>query len=91
MNITHLAAIARLDLSAEERENFAKDLSALMDNLEHVFRFERGDIEAMTHPLEARTGLRDDSEQVSPASREEMLSLAPRRSETCIIVPKILE
>lgn len=86
--IQHLADLARLTLSAEERVNFAQELPKIVTFVEQLQQVKLdGDIEnAKTIPLEA---MREDvvsSERLSPAQLE---ALAPNWNNGQVVVPAV--
>jgi aspartyl-tRNA(Asn)/glutamyl-tRNA(Gln) amidotransferase subunit C len=88
--VEHVANLARLGLTEEEKERFAEQLSAILEYAEMLQGLDTGAIlpTAMVVPLQ--NALRPDV--VTPSlEREETLANAPRRDREFFRVPAILE
>ena len=87
--VVHVARLARLELSAEESESVAGQLSAILDHVEAVRALDLEGIPATSHPLELVNVLRAD--EVRPClTREEVLGGAPAVEDGRFAVPRIL-
>jgi aspartyl-tRNA(Asn)/glutamyl-tRNA(Gln) amidotransferase subunit C len=90
--VRRIAALARLELSPEEEQLFAGQLSAILDYVEQLKTLDVSAVEPMTHALAAgdASPLREDVVRPSlPVS--EVLANAPEREGTCFKVPRIIE
>ncbi len=88
--VDHIAALARLELSAEEKERFRQQLSAILDYFSQLQELDTGDIPPTASVLEASGEPRID--QPRPGlSLEELLSNAPQVSDDQFRVPPVLE
>lgn len=88
--VDHIARLARLNLSDEERERYREQLSAI---LEHFQRLQELDTEAVPptfRAIESHRSPRPDEVQ-SSLSREELLSNAPDVEQNQFRVPPILD
>lgn len=88
--VEHIADLARLALTEEEKERFRQQLSAV---LEYAARLQELDTEAIPPTatvLPLRNILRPD-EPRSPTAREDILANAPDAEENCFKVPAIWE
>jgi len=86
----HIADLARLALTDEEKERFRQQLSAV---LEYAARLQELDTEAIPPTatvLPLRNVMRPD-EPRPPAPREDILVNAPDAEENCFKVPAIWE
>jgi aspartyl-tRNA(Asn)/glutamyl-tRNA(Gln) amidotransferase subunit C len=87
--VEHVALLARLRLSAGEKEMFSRQLSSILDYIGQLNELDTDDIEPLTHILPLYNVFRDD--MVRPGSpREEILSNAPLLEENQYKVPKIM-
>ena len=90
--VRRIAALARLELSAEEERTFAVQLSAILDHVAQLSELDVSGVEPMTHALAAGEApvLRDDvlHESLPP---EEVLAAAPAREGTWFKVPRIID
>jgi len=89
-DVEHIAQLARLELSPEEKELFREQLSAILD---HAARLQELDTEAIpptAQVIEWRNVMRED--QVTPSlAQEEVLANAPEAREGYFVVPTVLE
>jgi aspartyl-tRNA(Asn)/glutamyl-tRNA(Gln) amidotransferase subunit C len=84
--VLHVARLARLELSDEEVETMAAELSGILD---HVDRMSELDLEAVaptTHVVEVTGALRADEPRPS-WPREQMLEQAPASKDGGFLVP----
>ncbi len=88
--IEHLADLARLELSEDEKERYARELSGI---LEFVAQLKEVDTEGVA-PTSQVTGLTgheraDVVDSCDAATRERLLAAAPRRERDHISVPPV--
>ena len=88
--VDHVARLARLDLSDEERERMSVELAQILSHAEAIQELELDDVEPTSHALPLRNVMRAD--EVKPSlSQEEALASAPEAEEGRFRVPKIIE
>jgi aspartyl-tRNA(Asn)/glutamyl-tRNA(Gln) amidotransferase subunit C len=76
--VKHVAELARLQLSKEEEERFAGELSSILDYIEKLKRLNTKQVEPTSHPFEANNVMREDIAQGSSSVLVEKLrGLAP--------------
>jgi aspartyl-tRNA(Asn)/glutamyl-tRNA(Gln) amidotransferase subunit C len=88
--IEHIAVLARLRFSEEEKELFGSQLSSILDYVEKLNELDTKDIEPTSHVLSLNNVMRDDSQAVS-LPREDALVNALSHTEKFYRVPKIIE
>lgn len=88
--IKHIAMLARLSLSENEKELFRSQLSNILDYIEKLNELDTKEIEPTSHVLSLSNVMRDDI-PTSSIPREEALMNAPARTEKFFRVPKIIE
>jgi aspartyl-tRNA(Asn)/glutamyl-tRNA(Gln) amidotransferase subunit C len=88
--IEHIALLARLSLSEEEKDLFGSQLSSILDYVEKLNELDTKDIEPTSHVLPLNNVMRDDV-PVPSVSREAALINAPSHTEKFFRVPKIIE
>ena len=87
--VEHVALLARLALSAEEKQTFAEQLGSILEYADKLTGLDTEGIEPLVNILPVFNVLRDD--EVKPGSlREEILSNAPLLEEEQYKVPKII-
>ena len=84
--VVHVARLARLELSEEEVERFAEQLSAILEAVGKVGELDLSDVEPTAHPL-ALSNVWAEDEPRPCLSVEEALANAPQRSGNLFRVP----
>lgn len=88
--IEHVANLARLDLTPEEKEKMIIDLAEIIDFADKLSEVDTEGIEPTAHILDMNNVFRKD--EVRPSfDVEDIIRNAPESSENCIKVPKIME
>ncbi|MHC4754215.1 MAG: Asp-tRNA(Asn)/Glu-tRNA(Gln) amidotransferase subunit GatC [Planctomycetota bacterium] len=88
--IRKVAKLSRLELTDAEVEEFAGQLSAIIDYVEKMNELNTDDVEPMAHCLAITNCLREDVVKES-LSVEQVLSNAPQHDDEFFRVPKILD
>ncbi len=92
IDVEHIAKLARLGLTKEEKEKFAKDLAAILD---FVKKLEEVDI-SNTEPTAQVTGREnisrsDEFQKNDELCRKEILANAPETKDSYIKVKAVFE
>ncbi len=87
--VEHVARLARLDLSAAEKEAYAQQLGMILEYADRINALDTEGVEPLDHILPISNVFRRDQEQASPP-REEMLANGPLVEEGQYKVPKII-
>jgi aspartyl-tRNA(Asn)/glutamyl-tRNA(Gln) amidotransferase subunit C len=88
--IEHIAVLARLSLSEEEKDLFGSQLSSILDYMEKLNELDTKGIEPTSHVLSLSNVMRDDISRPS-IPKEDALMNAPDHTEKFFRVPKIIE
>jgi aspartyl-tRNA(Asn)/glutamyl-tRNA(Gln) amidotransferase subunit C len=88
--VKKVAKLARLDLSDAEVEEFAGQLSAILDYVARMNELNTEGIEPLAHCLPIHNVFRNDAVKESMGT-EKTLANAPQRDGAFFKVPKILE
>jgi len=88
--IEHIAVLARLSLSEEEKDLFGSQLSSILDYMEKLNELDTKGIEPTSHVLSLSNVMRDDIPRPS-IPKEDALMNAPDHTEKFFRVPKIIE
>jgi aspartyl-tRNA(Asn)/glutamyl-tRNA(Gln) amidotransferase subunit C len=88
--VEHIAFLARLSLSEEEKELFGSQLSSILRYMEKLNELDTRGIEPTSHVLSLSNVMRDDIPR-SSLPKEEALMNAPDHTDKFYRVPKILE
>jgi aspartyl-tRNA(Asn)/glutamyl-tRNA(Gln) amidotransferase subunit C len=88
--VEHIAELARLSLSAEEKSRYRVQLSAILDYAARLQTLDTSGIPPTSSVLPARSVLRED--QPRPGlSREDLLRNAPAAENNQFRIPPVLE
>ncbi len=88
--VEHIASLARLRLTDDEKARFREQLSAILDYMAILRRLDTSAIEPTATVLPLRTVLRPDV--VTPSlPTGELLALAPAAEAQMFCVPPVLE
>lgn len=90
IDIDHVALLARLSLTEEERERFGSQLSTILEYIGKLSELETSDIPPTSHVIEMENVMREDVVRPS-IPKEKALSNAPDRTEDFYRVPKIID
>lgn len=88
--VRHVAQLARLSLSAEEEERYARQLGQVLEYVERLAKVDVSGVSPLAHAVPLPTLLRDDLVRPS-LSRDEALANAPQRVGEGVAVPRIIE
>lgn len=90
IDVGYVAELARLELSAEEKELFQSQLESIVKYVEKISEVDVEGVEPMTHAHARVNAWREDV--VSPSmDREAALANAPARLGDEFLLPKIVE
>lgn len=87
--VEHVAELGRLELTDEEKNRFAEQLSNILTHIEKLNRLDTSNIEPTSHVLPIKNIFREDSTQGSLEG--DSLSNAPDKDRGYYKVPKIIE
>jgi aspartyl-tRNA(Asn)/glutamyl-tRNA(Gln) amidotransferase subunit C len=85
-DVLHVARLARLELSDEEVERMARELSSVLDYFMKISELDLEDVPPTSHVVEVPDALRPDEPRPS-LPREEVLASAPAVEDGGFLVP----
>lgn len=88
--IDHIAELARLDFTEEEKEELVLDMEKVISYLDKLDELDTSYVKVTEHIIPLKNVFRED-EVESSFDREEMLKNAPKEEAGYFKVPKILE
>lgn len=89
-DVEHVAKLARLKLTWEEKEKFGKQLSEILEYVEKLNELDTEKVEPTSHVIPLQNVMRED--RVKPSLPvEEVLGNAPAREGKYFKVPRIIE
>ena len=86
--VEHVARLARLSLTDQERETFARQLDQILAYAESIQTLDTSSVEPMSHALSSEM-VREDVPAPS-LDRERILAAAPDAAENLFRVPRVL-
>ncbi len=87
--VEHVALLARLSLSEEEKQKFAEQLNSILDYADSLNAIPTNGVEPLTHILPIHNVFRED--EVKPSmDRRDILANAPLAEDAQYKVPKIM-
>ena len=89
-DIIKVAKLARLDLSPEEKDEFSRQLSGIIEYVEKINELDTSAVNAADHIVELNNVFRKDVVKKS-IERHELEKIAPDFQNGYIVVPKIIE
>lgn len=88
-DVEHIAKLARLEFSEEEKQKFTHQLNDILAYVEQLNKLDTSRVEPLSHVIELSNVFRDDV--VKPGlTTEEALKNAPAKSEKFFKVPKVI-
>jgi aspartyl-tRNA(Asn)/glutamyl-tRNA(Gln) amidotransferase subunit C len=89
-DVEHVAELARLELTAAEKEQFIAQLNSILTYIEKLSELNTAGVEPTSHVLPMSNVFRDD--EVRPSlDRDRALQNAPQQSHFFFKVPRIIE
>jgi len=103
-DVSYVADLANLELTAQERERLVRDLNSILEYIDRLNELDTSDVPPMAQVVVRGNGENAAAEQVTPATREDILeglrkSLpheialqnAPETDGVFFRVPKVIE
>ncbi|HHW84251.1 MAG TPA: Asp-tRNA(Asn)/Glu-tRNA(Gln) amidotransferase subunit GatC [Actinomycetales bacterium] len=87
--VARVAELARIDLTEEEIEQFASELSVITEAIRKVSEIATPDVPATSHPIPMTNVMREDTPS-EPFEVERALAGAPASEDGQFLVPQIL-
>ncbi|MBI2618976.1 MAG: Asp-tRNA(Asn)/Glu-tRNA(Gln) amidotransferase subunit GatC [Ignavibacteriales bacterium] len=88
-DVEHIAALAKLEFSNEEKEKFTHQLNQILNYVEKLKELDTENVEPLSHVIELSNRFREDKAE-SGLTPEEALQNAPSRTEKFFKVPKVI-
>jgi len=89
-DVKNIAHLARLAIDEDSIDDYASDLSNILDLVEQMNQVNTDNVQPMAHPMDAQQRLRDD-EVSEPDQRDKFQSIAPDVENGLYRVPKVIE
>ena len=88
--VEHVALLARLRLSEEQRAQFTTQLNSILEHFEQLQNVDTAGVPPMSHAVAMSNVFRED-EPADPLTLEDALQNAPDRARDCFRVPRVIE
>ncbi len=90
-DLEHIAWLARIELSEEDKEKYTPTLNSILDYFGELDRADTKDIEPTYHVLPLSNVFRkDETSPTMSLSREEALSNAPKKQDGFFKAPRMM-
>jgi aspartyl-tRNA(Asn)/glutamyl-tRNA(Gln) amidotransferase subunit C len=89
-DVKKIAYLARLGIADQDVEQYAKDLSGVLDLMTQMGALDTAGVAPMAHPLDQIQRLRDDAVLESD-QRAVFQSMAPQTEAGLYLVPKVID
>jgi aspartyl-tRNA(Asn)/glutamyl-tRNA(Gln) amidotransferase subunit C len=90
LNIDHVAKLARLALTSEEKATFASQLGTVLHHIEQLARVDVTGVEPTAHAFAVNNVWQDDVARPG-LTLEQALRNAPAQRDHMVVVPKVVE
>lgn len=87
-DVEHVAKLARLELTEEEKEKFTSQLGDVLKYVEQMNEVDTSNVEPMAHAIDFVNVMREDQVKYEQ-TKEELMSNAPDAEDGFFKVPKI--
>lgn len=88
--IEYVGILAKLELSAEEKEQAKADMGRMLDYIDKLGELDTADVEPMSHVFHVENVFREDV-VTNGDERERLLSNAPQEKDGMFVVPRTFE
>lgn len=88
-DVTHVAQLARLSFSEEEKLHLVEQLNEILRYMEQLNTLDTTDVEPLSHVIELANVFREDVMRPS-LPQDEILKNAPARTDEFFKVPKVI-
>ena len=87
-DVEHVAKLARLDLTEEEKVKFSKQLGDVLKYVDQMNEVDTANVEPLSHPIDFVNVMRDDVVHYEQ-TKEQLMANAPDEENGFFKVPKI--
>lgn len=87
-DVEHVAKLARLELTEEEKEKFTKQLGDILKYVDEMNEVDTTNIEPLSHPIDFVNVMREDK-MVCEHTKAALMQNAPEEENGFFKVPKI--
>jgi aspartyl-tRNA(Asn)/glutamyl-tRNA(Gln) amidotransferase subunit C len=88
--VDHVALLARLELTEDERQLFTSQLSGILDYFEELKQLDTTGVPPTSHAIPMQNVMRDDIPGTS-LPLDSVMENAPAEQQDCFLVPRVIE
>ncbi len=88
-DVEYIANLSRLTISDAEIEEYAKQLSEILEHVNRLQKINTDNVEPMSYAIDIKNVYRQDINEIS-VDRQKVLDAAPSVEKNCFKVPKII-
>jgi len=89
-DVKSIAHLARLEIDEKNIEEYASNLSSILDLVEQMNAVDTSGVKPMAHPMDVSQRLRAD-EVLETNQREAFQKIAPKTKDGLYLVPQVIE
>ena len=89
-DVKKIAHLARLGIEEQQIDNYAKDLSSILDLMTQMGQLNTDGVVPMAHPLDQMQRLREDA-VTETDQREHFQAIAPQTEAGLYLAPKVID
>ncbi|MCL5035118.1 MAG: Asp-tRNA(Asn)/Glu-tRNA(Gln) amidotransferase subunit GatC [Bacteroidetes bacterium] len=89
-DVEHIAKLAKLDFSEEEKSKFTEEFNEILVFMEKLNELDTSKVEPLSHVIELQNVFREDSVR-SSLPTQDALKNAPAKTEQFFKVPKVID
>ncbi|MEI6288011.1 MAG: Asp-tRNA(Asn)/Glu-tRNA(Gln) amidotransferase subunit GatC [bacterium] len=88
--VEHIASLARLELTAQEKEQYSGQLSAILDYVDKMATVDTTGVEE-TSQVTGLINIEREDQIIESGIADELVSVAPQNGDGFVKIPKIFE
>ena len=88
--VEHIATLARLRVTEEEKEKYSEQLSGILGYVEKLSAVDTANIEP-TSQVTGLTNVMREDEVIESGISDELVACAPQHQDGYVVIPKIFE
>jgi aspartyl-tRNA(Asn)/glutamyl-tRNA(Gln) amidotransferase subunit C len=89
-DVEHVAKLARLGLTEEEKKRFTEQLSGILEYAETINKLDTKNVAPTSHAIPMKNVFREDK-SIPCENTKEILANAPKEENNMFSVPRIME
>ncbi len=88
--VNHIATLARIGIDPGEVDDYAAELSGILEFVEQMSAVDTADVAPLTHPRDRLLRMREDR-VTEPDQRDDFQRVAPAVEAGLYLVPRVIE